>query len=403
MRRVFVFTVVALIVATWPAAASAQRKIGRPSYSVKQATPLETPYVVVHYVKRSADAPRLKDDDGDTIPNYVEKVANVANIAFRFYGRKFKAPLPDSAGGNQKIDIYIKRLPQGAYGYTVAPAFTRNGTYMVIDNRLNMAHVTVGSLQQTVAHELFHIFQYSYLPSGRMPAWIAEGSATAMETFVYPKIYDVFRIQAVDYWLNTPHRSLYDERQGCLRCYGGALFWRFIATLGNDTILQEYFGRLYGYEQTKKNFGSGLQPLNEILQRRGQGSLYTAFSRFSYNIYRAGYKPKPLYVLRAQPQVQRTPVRVVQGLSTHYIPIKVPSNARGLAVGTVAGLGPAPNVKLVVGGPKGRVIAPSIRGQGYARLFEVGFRNAVERNNVMLIITSGREEGAAYAVGFATG
>jgi len=370
----------------------------RPSYTVKQATVLESPYVAVHYVRTSKDAAKFVDDDKDGVPNYVEKLIAAANEAWLFYAKNgFKAPLPDSAGGNAKVDIYVKALPAGIFGYAVPPKFTRNGAFMVVDNKLNLAHRTTGSLQQTVAHELFHLFQFSYVPSGNLPFWAAEGSAVAMETFVYPQIADAFTFAAVDHWLNQPWRSLYDEARGCDHCYGSALWWRFVFSLGNN-VMSEYFGRLYGYEKIGKPILNGLQPLNEILLKRKKETLYDAFSRFSYNIYRSGYRPATTYSIQATASPQRTKIQTVVGLSTHYIPVKTAARTRGVLIGVGLGGGPTPNVKLVVGGPKGRVIPGIRRDSGRERYINVRFANERERKNVMLIVTSGRQEGAAYLV-----
>jgi hypothetical protein len=184
-----------------------------------------------------------------------------------------------------------------------------------------------------------------------------------------------------------------------VHCYGGGLFWRFLFGIGNH-VVSEYFGRLYGYEQAHKPILQGLQPLDEILQRRAHSSLYSAFARFSYNIYRAGYRPAPRYKLVASSTVKTTAARVVRGLSTHYIPIAVPAEAQGIGVGIAAAGGPNPEVKLVIGGPKGRVIEGVLRDKGHLQYFVPTFNSAKERSSVMLIVTSGRQVGTAYKVAY---
>lgn len=381
--------------------AGAAAGVPRPTYRAAEVT-ISSPYVVVHYARTGPDHPRfMKDDDHDGVPNYVEKLAAAANKAWLWYGHNgFKAPLPDTAGPDAKLDIYVKALPAGVFGVTVPSTVARGGSFMVVDNQLDMAHLAVhGSLQQTVAHELFHEFQLSYVPNGRIPRWAAEGSALAMQTFVYPQVVDAATFSYFDAWLNEPGRSLYDEAQGCVHCYGGGLFWRFVFGLGNH-VMSEYFGRLYGYQQTHKPILQGLQPLDEVLQKRAHSSLYGAFTRFSYNIYRAGYRPKPRYRLAASPVIARTPERVVRGLSTHYIPITMPRGAKGVGVGVASAGGPNPEVKLVVGGPKGRVIEGLLRDRGHLQYFVPTFRSAKERASVVLIVTSGRRVGTAYRVAY---
>ncbi|MDX6426975.1 MAG: hypothetical protein QOD52_2380 [Gaiellaceae bacterium] len=379
--------------------AGAATTVPRPTYKTREVT-VSSPYVVVHYTRTGPDHPRfMKDDNHNGVPNYVEKLAAAANKAWLWYGHNgFKAPLTDTGGPDTKLDIYVKALPAGVFGVTVPTTVAQGGSFMVIDNQLDEAHLAVhGSLQQTVAHELFHEFQLSYVPNGRIPGWAAEGSAVAMQTYVYPQVVDAATFTYLDAWLNQPGRSLYDEAQGCVHCYGGALFWRFLFGLGNH-VVSEYFGRLYGYQQAHKPILQGLQPLDEVLQKRAHSSLYSAFGRFSYNIYRAGYKPAPQYRLTASTSVTNTPTHVVRGLSTHYIPITVPAGARGIGVGIASAGGPNPEVKLVIGGPRGRVIEGVLRDKGHLQFFVPTFRTAKERSSVMLIVTSGRQAGTAYRI-----
>ena len=384
------------------AAASAfAANVPRPAYATPEVT-ISSPYVVVHYTRTGPDHPRfMKDDDHDNVPNYVEKLAAAANKAWLWYAHNgFKGPLPDTGGPDAKLDIYVKALPNGEFGVTYPTSFAQGGSFMGVDNQLDEAHLAKhGSLQQTVAHELFHEFQLSYVPSGMIPHWAAEGSALAMQTYVYPQIVDVATFDYLDHWLNQPWRSLYDEAAGCDHCYGGALFWRFLFGLG-DNVVSQYFGRLYGYEQVHRPIALGLQPLDEILQKRAHSSLYGAFTRFSYDIYRSGYKPSAAYRLAASSAVKTTAARVVSGLSTHYVPIAVPPGAKGIAVGVGAAGGPNPEVKLVVGGPKGRVIEGVLRDRGHLQYFVPTFRTAKERQSVELIVTSGRQVGTAYKLAY---
>ena len=222
----------AAIVFAVPAGASSL--VPRPTYKTGEHT-VSSPYVVVHYTRTGPDRPRfMKDDNHNGVPNYIEKLAAAANKAWLWYAHNgFKAPLPDTGGPDSKLDIYVKALPAGVYGVTIPTSHAQGGAFIVVDNQLDEAHLaTHGSLQQTVAHELFHAWQLSYVPNGNIPAWAAEGSAVAMQTYVYPQILDAATLLYVDAWLNQPWRSLYDQAQGCAHCYGGALFWRFLFGLG---------------------------------------------------------------------------------------------------------------------------------------------------------------------------
>src|SRR5262249_62094173 len=111
------------------------------------------------------------------------------------------------------------------------------GWFRVIDNQLDEAQLWVhGSLQQTVAHELFHEFQLSYVPNGDIPRWAAEGSAVAMQTYVYPQVVDRSAFAFFDAWLKQPWRSLYDQAEGCVHCYGGGPSCALVLGLRNHVI-----------------------------------------------------------------------------------------------------------------------------------------------------------------------
>jgi hypothetical protein len=402
MRLALVAAACAVSASVCAASAAAGTLVPRPVYRAPDGPEVmvSSPFVVVHYTRTGPDHPRfMKDDNHNGVPNYIEKLAAAANKAWLWYAHNgFHAPLPDAGGPNSKVDIYVKKLPRGVYGVTYPTAHAQGGAFMVISNQLDEAHLAVhGSLQQTVAHELFHLFQNAYVPSGRIPQWAAEGSALALQTYVYPQIVDRTTFDYLDLWLAQPWRSLYDEAQGCDHCYGGALFWRFLFGLGGNVVSQ-YFGRLYGYSKIHRPIGLGLQPLNEVLVKYAHGSLYDAFTRFSYDIYRADYRPAPLYTIAATPTLSRLGPRIVFGLSTHYVRVTVPPSAHGVGIGVASAGGPNPNVTLVVGGPKGRIVPRVLRDHGHLQFFVTRFRSAKERSTIMLIVTSGREEGTAYQV-----
>jgi len=109
----------AAIVCVVPAGA-ATTLVPRPTYSTGELT-VSSPYVVVHYARTGPDHPRfMKDDNHNGVPNYIEKLAAAANKAWLWYGHNgFKAPLPDTAGPDNKLDIYVKALPRGVYGETI--------------------------------------------------------------------------------------------------------------------------------------------------------------------------------------------------------------------------------------------------------------------------------------------
>src|SRR6266571_7376056 len=281
---------------------------GEYAYSTPEAPPVVGAHAVVHYVTTGLDAPPLNDDNGNGVPDYVEEVSTAAETALGYYGSHgFKPAAADTRGPNSLTDIYIEHLPDpGLYGVTFAYNYASGGTFVILSSRLDQSpDVAMGSLDATVAHELFHVIQNAYVPNGRMPMWVAEGSASAMAALVYPDIHDVVMDQYLDGWLKETWRPLYDPRFSCNHCYGSAIWWWALERI-DPALLPDYLGRLWGYQQAGKPLLWATQPLDEIFARHGYASLYRVFSAFSLAVYRGGLDPKPAYELTATSQVQAT-------------------------------------------------------------------------------------------------
>lgn len=391
-----------------PSAFAAGSIVARPTTggAYAYATPEAAPYVgaraVVHYVTTGVAAPPLNDDDGSGLPDYVEQVSRAADTALAYYQRYgFKSPLPDTAGPSPKPDVYIDALPAGTFGLTFAENVAEGGTFVLVSPRLDPSEPeALGSLRATVAHELAHVIQFSYVVSGNLPRWAAEGSAVALSMLVYPHVKDLVAADYLDAWLGTPWLPLYDERLSCAHCYGGAWWWLYLSGL-NRGVLPRYFAELESDDRRGKSTRIGVSQLDRALRASHAGSLDEVFSRFSLGLYRRGLGPGSAFRLSASTKARVTPVYGVYGLSTHYVPVQVPRSSRGVVVAVPYGDGPRPTVTLVVGGPKGRrVVGKRLRpGKGF--LLATTFRNAAERRHVMLIVTSGHLDGVRYQLGYA--
>ena len=204
---------------------------GSYAYATPEAPPHVGARADVHYVTNGPDAPPLNDDDGNGRPDYVEEVSRAADAALEFYARYgFKTPGPDTGGPDAKPDIYIGTLPAGTFGLTFASAFAEGGTFVIVSPRLDPTEPQAfAGVRTTVAHELAHVIQFSYVGSGRLPLWAAEGSAVALSMLVTPGVQDLVATQYLDAWLGSPWLPLYDERFSCSHCYGGAWWWLYLS------------------------------------------------------------------------------------------------------------------------------------------------------------------------------
>lgn len=416
-----------------PASAEAALGVLRPTqgggfrYDLQEAPPYIGSRSVVHYVSAGQDAPNLADADLSGVPDYVEQVSRAAERSLDFYAsRGFKAPLPDSAGPNASLDIYIVDFTgnyESALGIAVPAqqSALRDGGFFLVGQDLESGLDVDAGLEVTVAHELFHLVQFAYFaPPAKLPngtVWADEGTAVAMSMLVYPEIRDRNNAFVLDYWLKETWKPLYfmgDDDFCDVHCYAGAMWWSWLWRL-DPALISEYYGRLYGYTTVGRNIGLGTQTLDEILKRRGFQSLYSAFTRFSVDTYRRGLPIAPAYQLTVglSPKSHSFPaklasktsrkVAVTEGLSSHFVPVTLPTKAKGFDLLIQSALGPAPDLTLIVGGVNGRRISAktsSFKSQGiYVRQsrFHIVFRNARERT-VRLIVTSGRQDPVAYTV-----
>jgi hypothetical protein len=209
------------------------------------ATPARTfasQRAVVHYVVVGIDAPPLNDDDRDDVPDYVERIGGAADTAIDYYERRgFAAISADSGGPDSRPDVYVSRFAPGSFGVAFPAADARGGAFVVVSNALDpSAESSLGSLYGTVAHELFHLVQFSYFSATEepsIPAWVLEGSAAAMEDRVFPELDDIVSSLQLRRWFAQPHRRL------TAQSYGSQLFWHYLDER-EPRLLPAYLERL---------------------------------------------------------------------------------------------------------------------------------------------------------------
>ena len=198
--------------------------------------------VVVHYVGGGIDAPPLNDDDGDGVPDYVERVGGAADSAVAYYRRRgFAAIRPDTGGPDARPDLYVSRFTPGVFGSAIPHGSAAGGAFAAIANNLDPSAVrSLASLYGTVAHEVFHLVQFSYFPlnvAPDAPLWVLEGTAAAMETRVYPELDDIVATLQLRSWFAEPERSLASQT------YAAQLFWGHV-DVRFPRVLPAYLRRL---------------------------------------------------------------------------------------------------------------------------------------------------------------
>jgi len=406
---------------------------------------------VIHYVTVAPDAPPRADEDRDQIPDYVEDASAIADSALEYFERPracfpdlgyclppgismpFRKVRPDKAGADSRPDVYIKSGVAGL-GTTISPRSTTGGAFVVISPTLDARWTRPRSgLLSVLAHEMFHLVEFTYVPKG-MPAWISEGSANAMAAGVASwagvelglttgALEDAAIAAQLDLWLRGPWRSIYSAQIDCLRCYGNLLWWSRAFTFGN--VLQRFYERAGRHPAS---IGLGVRDLDATFRGNKGGyfherSLYDAFAGFSREMFER-QEPgmlRPLSVSLEQriTPIPRSPQRPsdrppppgwLSGLSTHYVPLVMPADARGVRVRVETEAGRAPQVFLFVGeggfadfGRRTRAIPPSsttnlqfMGRPGRVISFGAEFADPVEKQEVVLMIASRRSSDSRY-------
>jgi hypothetical protein len=264
--------------------------------------------VVVHYVTAGRSAPPLNDDDTDGVPDYVERVAEAADAAVAEYARRgFARIRPDTGGPDARSDVYVSRFAAGTFGVAIPEADAVGGAFAVVANSLDPSRDdALGSLDGTVAHEVFHLVQFAYF-GGRdvdLPAWVLEGSAAAMERRLHPEIADVVSTLQLRRWFAAPHRSLTKQS------YGAQLLWAYVDRR-HPRLLPAYLARL----ATGRVRGEGAAELAATFRRVTGRPLAPLFHAFALAVA-AEYGTALTPARRVGAGVQR---EAVPPLAIHYV------------------------------------------------------------------------------------
>ncbi len=223
----------------------------RNAYSVPEApkSPFCGPNFCVHWVAEGLDAPSLKDSDGDGIPDYVQKVLQVAEHVHRVENGKlgWREPKSDGrrGGGVGKTDVYLSQIGGQLFGYA-APDRGQNSKgnplprrlygYLVLDNDYSAFEFPgtkpLTDLEVTVAHEYNHILQFAY--DAYQDPWFAESTAVWMEDQVYNGLNDYLRYERR--WV-----KLYDTplTANSIKEYGSAVWNQWLSHHYGQSLIRK--------------------------------------------------------------------------------------------------------------------------------------------------------------------
>jgi len=208
-------------------------------------------YFCFHWVESGDDAPPGSDGNLNTIPPYIQEVANVfGEVIQREHGDlDWIEPISDEAlggctwdGKQGRTDVYLKDLGKlGLYGYA-APDAGQGDTqhpyaFLVMDDDYAEYGYDdpMDPLEVTAAHEYNHVLQYAY--DVLQDKWMFESTATWMEEKVFPDVDDYH--QYVGPWaqLSAMPITRFDRANGD-KVYGSAVFNRWLDDEYDETIVR---------------------------------------------------------------------------------------------------------------------------------------------------------------------
>ena len=217
------------------------RDPNRNAYSVPEspASPACSRHFCVHWVDQGLDAPEPADTDGDEVPNFVERVLQVAERVHRVENGRlgWREPRSDGRQGGRrgKTDVYLSQIGGELFGYaapdrgqaTKAHRIPRRlHGYLVLDNDYSSFEFPgtkpLSDLRVTFAHEYNHILQFGY--DAYQDPWFAEASATWIEDQVYNGIDDYLRY--VRRWVRLWETPL---TASSIKEYGSAVWNQWLA------------------------------------------------------------------------------------------------------------------------------------------------------------------------------
>jgi hypothetical protein len=281
--------------------------LGRDSYTVPDAplSPDCGEHFCVHWVDQGIDAPRLKDTNGDGVPDYVERVLAVAEHVHEIENEKlgWREPLSDGTlgGGEGETDVYLAEIGPRLFGYAApdsGQAGEEEGTprhlhgYLVLDNDyepFEFPGTTQGrDLKVTFAHEYDHILQFGY--EAYEDPWFAESTAVWMEDQVYNGIDDYLRY--VRHWVRLWETPL---TANSLKMYGSAVWNEWLAHHYGAALIR----RAWADAGQARPDGFAVAAYEAAIHAAGGAGFGQSFTRFAADVAEwrtgIGFRESALY------------------------------------------------------------------------------------------------------------
>jgi hypothetical protein len=261
----------------------------RNAYSVPEApnSPACSQHFCVHWVDQGLDAPNLSDRDGNGVPDFVERVLQVAEHVHAIENGRlgWREPKSDGrqGGGKGKTDVYLAQIGGELFGYAAPDRGQADKQhriprhlhgYLVLDNDYSAFEFPgtkpINDLKVTFAHEYNHILQFGY--DAYQDPWFAESTATWMEDQVYNGINDYLRY--VRRWARLYETPL---TTSSIKMYGSAVWNQWLARrYGRAFVRKAWAGAIHA-----RPGGFSIASYERALQRVKAPPFSRDFARFA--------------------------------------------------------------------------------------------------------------------------
>jgi len=218
----------------------------------------------IYYYTTGTDAVSLTDANSNSVPDFVELVANTLDSVYTVYqntGFVMPYPVYPTKSTPTKFAVFLSgsEAGDGVYGY-VEPEIKLGdnpsssqieksawSSYMVLRNEyVNFVggNTTIAdiALKATCAHEFMHAVQFSVAET--MDQYFMEMAATWAEQFIFPNFYDNIQYSMM---FTNPDISLdYDDDETSINDYSGHWYstWYFLKYIttryGNNILVSLY-------------------------------------------------------------------------------------------------------------------------------------------------------------------
>lgn len=258
----------------------------KPALSGEQIVLSNGSHFRIHYATAGADVPPLADSNANSIPDWIETVADVFEAVYQRQISQMGYTLPPGAPYN----IYLQNMSnfgqtdsdqlngQSATSYiTIENDFAEHVFQASIPGNDSAYNKSIKALQITAAHEFHHAIQFGL--NFYFEPWYAEATSTWIEDEVYDSVNQLYSYSA-DYLANT---------STALNSGDGYSRWIFNRFIFEQFYPQDIIWKTWETFATEPAPSSGadipmLPFIDKVLKSQG-GSLAASFFGFARQTY----------------------------------------------------------------------------------------------------------------------